>query len=337
MHSFLQHFYKIVFIINKIKGRRLLMTLKMMKAIQVYEYGGPEVLKLESIQCPDPQEGEVLIRVFAAGVLPIDWKIRKGMTKNIFTVQFPYIPGTSFSGVVEKVGRDVTGFQEGQFVFGRAKGTYAEYTIASADNLIQMPEKLTFTEAATITGGAATAYNALFNEGELKTGQKVLIHGAAGGVGSFATQFARWKGANVIGTTSTSNIEFVHSLGAEKVIDYTCTHFDNVVKDIDFVLDTVGGDVLNRSYSVIKKGGTLISLLEQPSLDKMKKLGINGKRNSGFAFNEDLKIIAELIANKKIKAVVDNIYPLTNVHQAHRKSETGHGRGRIVLQISDSM
>lgn len=313
------------------------MMRKLMRAIQVHQYGEPEVLQLENIECPSPKEGEVQIRVHAAGVLPIDWKIRRGITKNIFPVQFPYIPGSSFSGVVEEIGVNVTGFHKGQFVFGRAKGTYAEYTIASADELIQMPENLTFIEAATITGGAATAYNALFNEGELKPGQKILIHGAAGGVGSFATQFARWKGADVIGTASTENIEFVHSLGAEKVIDYTHTDFQKVVKDVDLVIDTVGGDTLNRSYSVIKQVGTLISLVEQPSLDKVKELKIKGKRNGSFASHDDLKTIAELIANKIIKAEVDKIYPLTDAHHAHRKSETGHGRGRLILQIADLM
>ncbi|USG68164.1 NADP-dependent oxidoreductase [Brevibacillus ruminantium] len=200
-----------------------------------------------------------------------------------------------------------------------------------------MPEHLTFADAATITGGAATAWNALFNEGGLTAGQRVLIHGSAGGVGAFATQFASWKGAYVIGTASTANIDFVRSLGAEMVIDYTCTQFEKVVKDVDLVLDTVGGEILNRSWSVLSRGGTLISLLEQPSLEKAMQLGMKANRNSSFASNKDLKTIAELIAQKKIKAVIDKTFLLHEVQQAHRQSETGHGRGRIVLCIADSL
>ncbi|MFF2448326.1 NADP-dependent oxidoreductase [Neobacillus sp. NPDC058068] len=313
------------------------MASKMMQAIQVYQYGGPEELKIENIPCPEPKGGEVLIRVEAAGVLPIDWKIRRGLTKNIFPVHFPYIPGSAFSGVVEKQGPGVTDFQIGQFVFGRAKGTYTEYTISSVDELIPMPENLTFTEAATITGGAAAAYNALFNEGELVSGQKVLIHGAAGGVGSFATQFAHWKGANVIGTASTKNVDFIRLLGADNVVDYNKTQFEKVVKDVDLVLDTVGGDTLQRSLSIIKPGGTLISLVEQPPIDKAKELGINAKKNSSLASKEDLRAIADLIAQKKIKAIADKIFTLNEVQHAHSVSETGHGRGRIVLQIADTL
>src|SRR2546425_3081011 len=194
------------------------MMRRSIQAIRVHQYGGPEQLKLEQIPCPEPQAGEVLVRVHAAGVLPAEWKLRQGFMKGYLPVSFPYIPGSAFSGVVEEVDPGVTAFQIGQAVFGRStKGTYTEYTTVSVETLAPKPETLSFAEAATISGGATVAWTALFENGALQSGQRVLIHGAAGGVGLFAVQFARWKDAQVNGTTSTTNVEFVRSLGAETV------------------------------------------------------------------------------------------------------------------------
>src|SRR5262245_4046005 len=201
-----------------------------MQAIRVYQYGGPEQLKLEQIACPEPQAGEVLIRVHAAGVLPAEWKARQGLFHAFRPAVFPYIPGSAVSGVVTAVGPGVTAFQVGQAVFGRSvHGTYAEYTTTAVEPpaltpqtfswLALKPAPLSFDAAATISGGATAEWQALFADGELQAGQRVLIHGAAGGVGSFAVQFARWKGAYVIGTASRANLAFVRSLGAETVID----------------------------------------------------------------------------------------------------------------------
>jgi NADPH:quinone reductase-like Zn-dependent oxidoreductase len=188
-----------------------LMTKKMIQVIRFHQYGGPEQLKLEEIDRPVPLEGEVLIRVHAAGVLPIDWKIRQGLFK--FPLQLPSIPGTSFAGVIDEVGPGVSAFQKGQSVFGRStKGTYAEYTTSAVESLALIPPFVSFDEAATISGGATTAWQALIHDGGVKAGDRVLVHGAAGGVGQYAVQFAKWKGAFVIGTCGTDNIEFVRSL-----------------------------------------------------------------------------------------------------------------------------
>lgn len=187
----------------------------------------------------------MLIRVYAAGVLPIDWKIRRGFFP--LPVEFLKIPGSSFVGVIEEVGSNVTAFQKRQKVFGRSeKGTYAEYTIALQESIALIPQSIRFDEAVTLSGGAITAWQALIYDGEIKAGDRVLIHGAAGGVGSFAVQFAKWKNAYVIGTASSANVEFVRSLGADEVIDYTSTPFEQMVHDIDLVLDTVGGKTLER-------------------------------------------------------------------------------------------
>jgi NADPH:quinone reductase-like Zn-dependent oxidoreductase len=312
------------------------MPKKMISVISVHQYGGPEVLKLEQILCPEPKDGEVLIRIHAAGVLPADWKIRQGLFKEVRSIQFPYIPGSSFAGVVEDVGAGVASIWKGQQVFGRStSGTYAEYTVASTDSLVLKPHSISFDEAATISGGAATAWQSIMHDGGLKAGERVLIHGAAGGVGLFAVQFAIWKGANVIGTASSINVDFVRSLGAETVIDYTSTSFEQVVQSVDLVLDTVGGETLERSWSVVKSGGTIVSLLEQPSLEKAKELGIRALKPSRLSTSEDLKTIAQLFEKGIVKTVIAKIFPLHEAGLAHEMSQRGHGRGRIVLHVSD--
>ncbi len=308
----------------------------MMQAIRVYQYGGPEQLKLEQISCPEPQPDEVLVWVYATGVLPIEWKIRQGLFHAFNPATFPYIPGSAFAGVVEEVGSLVTTFRSGQAVFGRSnKGTYAEYTTVSGETIALKPESLGFDEAATISGGATTAWEALFDHGGLQAGQRVLILGAAGGVGSFAVQLARWKGAQVIGTTGAANVDFVRSLGAETVVDYTSTPVEQVVHDVDLVVDTVGGQTLESAWPVIKRGGRLVSTAGQPSREKARELGIGALFFSGGRpSSERLQTIAQLIDEGQVKATLARIFPLREASLAHELSQSGHGRGRIVLHIA---
>lgn len=313
------------------------MSKQLMQAIRVHQYGGPEQLKLEQLPRPEPQPGEVLVRVYATGVLPIEWKIRQGFLRAYLPTTFPYIPGNAFAGVVEEVGAGVTVFQEGQAVFGRSiKGTYAEYTTVSIETLALKPASLSFDEAAAISGGATTAWEALFDRGGLHAGQRVLILGAAGGVGSFAVQFARWKGAEVIGTTSTANVDFVRSLGAETVVNYTSTPVEQIVHDVDLVLDTVGGQTAENVWPVIKRGGTLVSIAGQPSSKKAQELGIHALFFSGSLFSsERLQTIAQLIDEGYIKVTLARIFSLREANLAHELGQSGHGRGRIVLHIID--
>ena len=310
-----------------------------MQAIRVHQYGGPEQLQLERVPHPQPRAGEVLVRLYAAGVLPADWKMREGLFHGVFPISFPYIPGSAFAGVVEAAGPAVTAFQPGQAVFGRSgNGAYADYTTVSVETLALKPESLSFVEAATISGSATTAWSALFENGALEAGQRVLIHGAAGGVGLFAVQFARWKGAHVIGTASTSNLEFVRSLGAETVIDYTTTPFEQVVGDVDMVLDTIGGETLLRSMRVVRRGGILVSLLEPPPQELAQDLGIRAMKNAPslpFPSRSLLQTIGQVIDAGQVKPVVYRTFPLHEARQAHELSQTGHGRGRIVLRITD--
>jgi NADPH:quinone reductase-like Zn-dependent oxidoreductase len=321
------------------------MSKQMIQAIRVHQYGGPEQLKLEQIPCPEPQAGEVLIRVHSVGVLPAEWKLRQGFFQAVRPAIFPYIPGSAMAGIVEEIGPDVTTFKIGQAVFGRStNGAYAEYTTTAValpalgpetfSLLAEKPETLSFDEAATISGGATIAWTALFEDGALQAGQRVLIHGAAGGVGSFAVQFARWKGAQVIGTTSKANMDFVRSLGAETVIDYTSTSFEQMVHDVDLVLDTIGGETLQRSMQVIKRGGILVSLLEHPFPELAQKYGIHAKKNAALPTSSLLRTIAQLIDEGHLKVTIMQTFPLHEASRAHELSQTGHGRGRIVLHIA---
>jgi NADPH:quinone reductase-like Zn-dependent oxidoreductase len=312
------------------------MSTQTMQAILVHNYGGPEQLKLEEVQRPEPQAGEVLIHVHAAGVNPVDWKIRQGFMKDFRPMQFPYIPGVDLAGVVEEVGPGVTAFQKGQAVFGQsAKGAYAEYAAAYVETLALKLKTLNFDEAAAIPVGATTAWQGLFDQGGLQAGQRVLIQGASGGVGSFAVQFARWKGAHVIGTTSTANVDFVRSLGAETVVDYTSTPVEQVVHDVDLVLDTVGAHTLESSVQAVKRGGTLVTIAGQPPEEKVKERGVHVALFSSRVSSKLLQTFAQLIDEGQVKVPIGRVFPLRDARQAHELSQSGHGRGRIVLHIAD--
>jgi NADPH:quinone reductase-like Zn-dependent oxidoreductase len=314
------------------------MTQQTMRAVRVHQYGGPEQLQPEEIPLPVPLDGEVLVRVHATGVLPAEWKLRQGLFERFRPVQFPYIPGSALAGVVEAVGPGVTQFYVGQAVFGRTpNGTYAEYTTVPVDTLALKPAQLSFVEAATISGGATTAWVALFENGALQAGQRVLIHGGAGGVGSYAVQLAKRKGAYVIGTVSPGNLAFVRSLGADEVLDYTAGPFEQRVHDVDLVLDTRGGDVLERSLDVVARGGTVVSLLEQPSQERARERGIRAMGMtvpSPFPSTALLQSIVRLLEEGQLKAIVSTTFPLHEARRAHELSQTGHGRGRIVLHIT---
>ncbi|MFC5471804.1 NADP-dependent oxidoreductase [Cohnella suwonensis] len=301
-----------------------------MLAVRYHEFGSTDVLKLERVPRPAPQEDEVLVRVVSAGVLPVDWKIRKGLFP--MSVRFPNIPGTAFAGIVEQVGPGAGVFRQGQEVFGRSvKGTYAEYTAVPADAIALKPESIGFDEAATLSGGATTAWRAIESAG-VKAGDRVLVHGAAGGVGLFAVQFAKIKGAEVIGTSGPGNIDFLRSLGVDTAIDYTNVRFEEIVRDADFVLDTVGGETLERSWAILKRGGALITITGQPPIERGKELGIRVLPSS-LASSQDLSDIASLVGEGRAKTIVQRVFPMSEAAQAHLLSESGHGRGRIVLRM----
>jgi NADPH:quinone reductase-like Zn-dependent oxidoreductase len=312
------------------------MTKQTSQAIRIHQYGGSEDLKLEQVQHAEPQEGEVLVRVLAAGVNPVDWKTTEGWMKSFWPVQFPYVPGRDIAGIVEEVGPGVTTLQKGQAVFGQsANGGYAEYTVAPVNKLALKPENLSFEEAAAIPVGAATAWQGLFDHGNLQAGQTVLIQGAAGGVGLFAVQFAHWKGAHVIATTSAANVDFVRSLGAETVIDYKSTAVEQVVHNVDLVYDAVGAPTLSSSLKAVKDGGTLVTIAGQPDEQQAREKHVQVKSFGAQVSTEVLDIFVQLIKEGKLKSVIEATYPLSQAGKAHEHSKSGHGRGRIVLHVAD--
>jgi|SRR5579871_418399 len=306
-----------------------------MKAIRVHEYGRPEVLRLEEIARPEPGADELLIKVHAASVNPVDWKIRAGHMKDFMPMIFPYIPGFDISGVVESIGAGVTKFKSGDAVFGRldGSGAYAEYALVKETDLALKPKSLDHVHAAAIPVAALTAWQALFEAAQLRPGQRILIHGAAGGVGIFAVQFAKSKGAHVIATASEKNQGFLRELGVDEPIDYSKTRFEDVVRDVDVVLDTMGGETQERSLKVLKKGGILVSLVQPPSAEHAAKYGVRAVMLRGHKSAADLMEIAQLIDSGRVKVFVETIVPLAEARRAHELSESGHVRGKIVLKV----
>src|SRR5437870_1879921 len=245
-----------------------------MKAIRIHNYGGPEVLQYEDAPRPKPQAGEVVVRVHAAGVNPIDWKVREGHMKDFWPHKFPLILGWDLSGVVEEIGPRVSQFKKGDEVYSlpdpTRNGAYADYIVVRESELALKPKSLHHIRAAAVPLAALTAWQSLFDIAQLQPGQRVLIHGGSGGVGHFAVQLAKWKGAYVIARASRKNQEGLSTLGADEPIDYTRQRFEDVARNIDTVLDTIGGETQERSWSVLKKGGNLVSLVQPPSEEKAK-------------------------------------------------------------------
>jgi len=305
-----------------------------MKAVQIHAFGGPEVLQLEETPRPEPGARQVLVRVRAAGVNPVDWKIREG---KLGQIPLPTIMGSDFSGEIEALGPRVEEFRVGEMVFGSVaddSGSYAQYALAPITHIVEKPKEVDHTTAAAIPIPAMTAWQALFDEAKLSPGQRVLIHAASGGVGNFAVQFAKWKGAHVIGTASGSNEQLVRSLGADEFIDYRKTKFEEVARDVDVVFDTVGGETQERSWKVLKKGGVLVSIVQPPSEQSAKAHNVRGVfMREDAARNEQLTQISKLIASGKVKVNVETILPLRDARKAQELSQTGHARGKIVLTV----
>jgi NADPH:quinone reductase-like Zn-dependent oxidoreductase len=309
-----------------------------MKAVQFHDYGGPEVLKYEDVPKPEPGAGEVLVRVHAVGVNPLDWKIRAGYLKAMRPYPLPFILGWDLSGVVESTGPGVTSWKPSDEVYSRPDigrtGAYADYIAVREEELARKPKSLDHVHAAAVPLTGLTAWQALFDAGGLTAGQTVLIHAAAGGVGSFAVQFAKWKGARVIGTASALNHEFLKSLGCDQAIDYHTTRFEDVVHGVDMVLDTLAGETRQRSWAVIKKGGILVSILgPEPAPGEAAAHGV---RAAVFWVRSDaaqLGEIAGLIDSGQVKVHLEAVFPLADAAHAHELSATNHVRGKIVLQV----
>ena len=311
----------------------------MMKAVRIHAYGGPDVLSYEDAPRPTPADGEVLIRVHATTVNPFDCSVRAGYMSAYFNYNLPLVLGTDVSGVVEEVGPGVTNFSSGDEVYARAgvyrDGANAEFVVAGASDVAAKPRSQDHICSAALPHAVLTAWQALVVAAGVAPGQTVLIHAAAGGVGHLAVQLAKLRDARVIGTASV-NLDLLQELAVDEAIDYSTTAFEEVVHDVDVVLDLVGGETQQRSWSVLKPGGILISTVEAPSEEMAAAHGVR----QHFVFStppigETLTEVAALVDAGQIRPVVSTVLPLEEIRTAHEQIEGKHTRGKIVLTVAE--
>ena len=308
----------------------------MTKAMRFHEYGGPEVMKLEEIPRPAPKADEILVRVHAMSVNPVDWKIREGYVRKMMDIPLPAIPGGDFSGVVEETGGEAGELAVGQSVYAMIglMGAYAEHVAIKAAIAAPKPASLDHVHSASVPLAALTAYQGLFEQGGLKTGQRVLVHAAAGGVGGFAVQLARNAGAEVMGTASPSNAEYVRNLGAVDVIDYHNPDYARHAGRFDLIFDLIGGETTLQSLVVLKPGGVLVSVVPAGEAVQKQATAAQVKVNA-FRVRPDgrqLREIAALIDDGKVRTTIAAIFALQDAGRAHAQSKSGHTRGKIVLR-----
>lgn len=308
-----------------------------MKAIRIHEFGGTDVLELEEIAIPQPAENEVLIKVYASAVNPVDQKIVAGASQEKFPTKFPLTIGWDVSGVIEKVGSKVRNFSVGHEVYGRPfptqNGAFAEYLVIKADEIALKPKSVDHLNAAAVPLAGLTAWQGLFKFGKLEKDQRVLIHAASGGVGSFAVQFAKWKGAYVIGTASADNLSFVKQLGADEAIDYEGESFEEQINDIDLVFDLIGKETQQRSLQVIKTGGRLVTTVMPEFKEEAKEKGIHLEGFTAQSYPADLEQIGKLIDDGIVQPVVSAVFNLDDARKAEELSAKKHTRGKIVIKV----
>lgn len=307
-----------------------------MKAARIAKFGALDVVKVEDAPRPSPGEGELLVRVHASAVNPVDWKIVQGLIPSL-KQSFPYTLGCDVSGTVEALGPKVEGWKTGEEVYAYSNlmrgGAFAEYVVLPASDVARKPKSVDHALAAAIPLAALTAWQALFDTAKLEAGQSVLVHAGAGGVGHFAVQFAKWKGAKVYATASKDKLAFVKELGADVVIDYQAQKFEDVVSNVDVVFDMVGGETQTRSLAVLKKNGFLVSIVGAPP---KKELDLRVLRGAGILLKPDaaeLKQIAELVDAGKVKPHVSATFPLADAAKALALSKEGHAVGKIAIEV----
>jgi NADPH:quinone reductase-like Zn-dependent oxidoreductase len=311
-----------------------------MKAIRLHARGGPEQIRFEEAPLPVPAEGEALVRVHAAGITPTELTWQETYRGPDGRERLPTIPGHDVSGVVEALGPGASGVSPGDAVYGLIDfphdGSAAEYVAVRAADLAPKPNSLDHVHAAAVPLSALTAWQALFDHAGLADGQRVLIHGAAGGVGAFAVQLALWRGAHVVATASSRHHDFLRELGVATAIDYRTTRFEEALSEVDVVLDTIGGDTLRRSWGVLRRGGTLISVAAPSAPEAAKEAGVRGIFFIVEPGRAQLVEIARLIDDGAIRPVLEADLPLARAREAFERGLAGHARGKIVLRVHDS-
>ena len=308
-----------------------------MKAVRIHQYGGREVLSIDDIPVPDAGPGEVLVRVVAASINPVDWKVRQGYLAQMIPHPMPLTLGWDVSGVVAAVGAGVVQWQVGDAVFSRPdlarNGTYAEFVAVRAGECARKPRTISHVEAASLPLAGITAWEAMIDKAGVRPGQRVLIHAGSGGVGSLAIQLVRAAGATVIATTSGRNRALVESLGADQVVDYTTTNVADAVEPVDVVFDTLGGAAQEASWSLLKPGGILVSIISPPSEARAASLGVR----AGFVFIGPnapvLERLAGMVDDGRLRPLVGAEFGLADIAKAHELSESGRAVGKIVLYV----
>ena len=307
-----------------------------MKAAQLDHYGGKDAIKF-TVDAPKPKAkpGEVLVEVHAAGVNPFDVKVREGMVRQMAELSFPATLGGDFAGTIAETGE---GFTQGQPVYGQAnalsgQGSYAEFTPVKATQLATKPKNVDFTIAAALPLVSASAYQALVDHMQLQKGQKILIHGGAGGIGSLAVQLAKHIGAYVAATATAEDTDFVQNLGADEVIDYKTQDFSDILKNYDAVFDTIGGETNTKSYKVLKPGGALVSMVDQSDEGLVRKHQVRYTAQFTRVTPERLHAITELVDNGTLEPIVDKTFPLEEAAEALEYQKTGTPKGKVVIQV----
>lgn len=311
-----------------------------MKAVQISNYGSPETLKITN-DAPKPTvtPGQLLIEVHSAGVNPVDVKICEGRLQQAVPLRFPATIGLDFSGVVDTVGNNVTGFEAGDEVFGEASllkggsGSFAEYVVVDAKNVAHKPTSINATSAAALPLAGISAWQALVDHIGISKGKKILIHGGAGGIGIFAILLAKHLGAYVAATVSTEDAQFVKELGVDEIIDYKKQAFEKLLSNYDAVYDVVGGDTYTKSFKVLKKGGIIVSSIEQPRIELEQQFGVNSVIQTTKVNKEDLSKLAGLVDKGIIKVVIDKTFPLEQTAAALTHLKNNHSRGKVVVQV----
>ena len=304
-------------------------------------YGGSEVVEINRNAPPpnDPSAGMVLVKVKAGGINPADWKIREGYMQKMIPLQFPFTMGIDFSGVIEKVGSSVPDLKRGDEVYGQAgvinggSGAFAEMALTKPDSVAYKPKSVTHQEAAALPLAGVSAWQALVETSNLTKGQKILIHGGAGGIGSIAIQLAKHLGAYVASTVKTDDNQFAKELGADEVIDYNTQTFEDFLHDYDAVFDTVGGETYTRSFKILRRGGLIVSMLEQPNQELMNRFGVKAISQFTQVNKERLTKLAQWVDQNNIRVHVERIFPLEEVAKALDYQKTVHPRGKVVLVI----
>jgi NADPH:quinone reductase-like Zn-dependent oxidoreductase len=306
------------------------------RKMRIHSFGGPEVLSADEVEFSQPDASQVLVGVKAASVNPVDFKISSGKYPAVKEDRLPYTLGRDVSGIVEKLGAQATLFKVGDEVLGMVGiggGGYADKVVLDQHAATKKPSGLDFAHAAAIPLAGQTAWQGLFKHGKLSAGQSVLIHGGSGGVGHFAVQFAKAKGARVLTTVSTENVEFARSLGADVVIDYKKQRFEDHASDLDMVFDLIDGETRERSWGLLKRGGTLVTTLTDPSQEKAKQFGVRALRYTVEADGSELSEIVGLVAAGKVKPHVEKTFPLQSAREALAAVEQGGTVGKIVLEV----